>query len=71
MAHGMVAKGMIHRPQDLGLPVEVDQADNFLELIEGVKLGFGQCLDIVASRLSQGQQGITVLKVSGFGFARQ
>ena len=71
MPHGVVAKGMIHSPQDLGLPVEVDQADNLLELIEGVKFGFGQSLDIAASRLSQGQQGIPVLKVSGLRFGRQ
>ena len=71
MAHGMVAKGMIHGPQDLGLSIEVDQTDDPLELVKGVKLGFGQGLDIATSRFSQGQQGVTVLKVSGLGFARQ
>ena len=70
MTHGMVAKGMIHRPQDLGLPIEVDQADDLLELIEGVKLGFGQGLDIALGCFPQGQQGVTVLKVSGLGFER-
>ncbi len=39
--HGMVSKGMIHGSQNLGLAVEVDQSDNPLELIEGVKFGFG------------------------------
>ena len=68
VTHGMVVKGMIHGPQDLGLSVEVDEADNLVELIKGVKLGFGQGLDIAVSRLSQGQQGIPVLKVNGLGF---
>lgn len=71
MAHGMVAKGMIHGPQDLRLPVKVNQTDNLLELIEGVKLRFGQGFDIAASRLSQSQKGIPVLKVSGLRFAGQ
>lgn len=68
VAHGMVAEGMIHGCKDLGLPVEVDEVNNLLELIKGVKFGFGQGLDIAASRLSQSQQGISVLKVSGFRF---
>ena len=68
VTHGMVAKGMIHGPQDLRLPVKVDQADNLLKLIEGVKFGFGQGLDIAVSRLSQSEQGIPVLKVSGLRF---
>jgi len=71
VAHGVVVKGMIHRPQDLGLSIEVDEADNLLELIKGVKLGFGQGFDIAASGFSQGQQGIPVLKVSGLGFGGQ
>jgi hypothetical protein len=53
VAHGMVAKGMVHGPQDLGLTVEVNQTDDLFELIEGVKLGFGQGLDIAASRIPQ------------------
>lgn len=54
MAHGMVLKGMIHSPQDLGLPIKVDQADNLFELIKRMKFGFCEGLDIAASRLSQG-----------------
>jgi len=53
--HGVVVKGMIHGPQDLGFAVKIDQADNLLELIKRMKFGFGEGLDIAASRLSQGQ----------------
>ncbi len=55
MAHGMVAKGMIHRAQDLGLPVEIDQTNDLFELIKRVKFGFGRVFEIAASRLSQRQ----------------
>lgn len=53
MAHSMVAEGMVHGPQDLGLTVEVNQTDDLFELIEGVKFGFGQGLDVAASRIPQ------------------
>ena len=70
MAHGMVLKGMVHGPKDLGLPVKIDEADDLFELTTGVEFGFGQGFDIAASRFSEGQQGIAVLKVSGLGFGR-
>ena len=71
VTHGMIVQGMIHGPKDLGLSVEIDQADDLFELIKGVEFSFCQGFDIAASCFSQGQQGIAVLKVSGLGFGRQ
>jgi len=71
MAHGMVLKSMVHSSQDLGLPIKVDQADDLFELIKGVEFGFCEGFDIAASHLSEGQQGIAVLEVSGLRFGRQ
>jgi len=52
VTHGMVTEGMIHGRKDFGLTVEIDEGDDFFELIERVKFGFGQGFDIMASRLS-------------------
>jgi hypothetical protein len=70
VTHGMIVQGMIHGPKDLGLTVKIDEADDLFELIKGVEFGFCQGFDIPASRLSEGYQGIAVLKVSGLGFGR-
>ncbi len=64
MAQGMVVEGMLHGGKDLGFTIEIYQLDDLFDLRGQTEFGFGEQLHIVMGDVSQGEQGIALLKVS-------
>ena len=67
MAEGAILHGMVHGGEDFGLPIKIHQRHNLFDMMGDIDLGAAHGLKVVFCRISQGHEGIAVLKEGGMG----
>ena len=68
MAEGAIVHSMVHGREDFGLSIKIHQSHNLFNMMGDVDLGAAHGLEVVFCRISQGYEGIPMLKEGGIGF---